>query len=92
MGSVMERRLPIGKADYWAPGAWNRLCDRTGFKVKSFDTIKEWNNLIVRKESYEPRQAQDLIRSKQDRQQVQDPRTEQTDVFVGANEVKAEDL
>lgn len=82
----------MGKADHFAPGAFNRICDRTGFKVKSFNTAKEWNNLIVRKESWEPRQAQDLIRSIQDRQQVQDPRTEQTDIFVGANEVTVDDL
>lgn len=72
----------MGKADYWHPGAHNKICDRTGFKIKSYDAVKEWNNLVVRKESYEPRQAQDLIRSRQDRQQVQDPRTEQADRFV----------
>lgn len=81
----------MGKSDYYLPGAHNLICDRTGMKIKSTDAIKEWNNLIVRKESYEPRQAQDLIRSKQDRQQVQDPRTEQTDVFI-TTEITPDDL
>ncbi len=82
----------MGKNDYYRPGSWNRICDRTGFKIKAEDTRKEWNNLIVRKESWEPRHPQDLIRSKPDHQQVPDPRTPQPDVFLATNEVKAEDL
>lgn len=84
----------MGKADFYLPGAHNKICDRTGFKIKSTDAVKEWNNFVVRRESYEPRQAQDLIRSKQDRQQVQDPRTEQTDRFIGTDvaAVTADDL
>lgn len=82
----------MGKADYYAPGDFNRLCERTGQKVKASNTRKEWNNRIVRTESWEPRQPQDLIRSRPDNQQVADPRTEPADVFATTNEVKAEDL
>ena len=82
----------MGKADYYADGQHNKICDRTGFKIKSSDARKEWNNFTVRQESWEQRQPQDLIRSRPDRQQVPDPRTEQTDSFVGTNEVKPEDL
>ena len=82
----------MGKADFYAPGQHNKICDRTGFKIKSSWAQKEWNNLVVRKESWEKRQAQDLIRSKPDRQQVPDPRTEQTDRFLTTNEVQAGDL
>jgi len=82
----------MGKADYYAPGDHNVICDRTGKKVKASQTRKQWNNLIVREESWEPRHPQDLIRSKPDHQQVPDPRSEQEDVFLATNEVKAEDL
>lgn len=75
----------MGKADFLKLGAHNKICDRTGFKIKSTDAIKEWNNLVVRRESYEPRQPQDLIRSRQDRQQVDNPRTDQADRFIGTD-------
>ena len=82
----------MGKADYYLPGGWNVLCDRTGCKIKSTDAKQEWNNLMVRKESWEPRHPQDLIRSKPDRQQVENPRSEREDVFLATNEVQPEDL
>lgn len=82
----------MGKADYYKPGSFNRICERTGFKVKAEGTQKEWNNRIVRKESYEPRQPQDLIKSRPDRQQVRDPRTEAADRFLATNEVTRDDL
>lgn len=77
---------------YYLDGGWNLICQRTGKKIKNTDAQKEWNNLIVRKESWEPRHPQDLIRSRPDRQQVPDPRTEQEDVFLATNEVQPEDL
>jgi hypothetical protein len=77
---------------WYQPGGWNRICDRTGFKVKASQTEREWNNLIVRKESYEPRQPQDLLRSHPDRQHVPDPRSEGTDVFLNDNDVTVDDL
>ena len=82
----------MGHADYWAPGQHNKICDRTGFKIKSNGVRKEWNNMIVRSESWEPRQPQDLLRSRPDRQQVSDPRSEATDNFLSTNEVVADDL
>lgn len=72
---------------FYLPGAHNKICDRTGFKVKSTDTRKEWNNLVVRRESFELRHPQDLIRSRPDRQQVPDPRSEPDNSFVGPNSV-----
>lgn len=77
----------MGRADYYAPGQHNKICDRTGKKIKSNWSRKEWNNSIVRRQSWEPRQPQDLLRSRPDRQQVDDPRTESTDDFVETNEV-----
>ena len=82
----------MGRADFFKPGAHNKICDRTGFKIKSSSARKEWNKHIVRAESWEPRHPQDLLRSRPDRQQVPDPRSEATDVFLGDNEVVASDL
>lgn len=65
----------------FAPGDHNIICDRTGQKIKRSEARKEWNNMIVRKRSWEPRHPQDLLRSRPDRQQVPDPRSESTDVF-----------
>lgn len=76
-----------GRADYYAPGDFNRICSRTGFKIKASQTKKEWNNQIVRRESWEARHPQDLLRSRPDRQQVPDPRSEATDTFLGTNDV-----
>lgn len=67
---------------YFKPGDFARICDITGFKVKASQTRKRWDKMIVRKESWEPRHPQDLLRSRPDRQQVPDPRSESTDVFI----------
>lgn len=76
----------------YRPGDHNVVCDRTGFKLKRSQCRKEWNNLVVRKESWEPRHPQDFLRVRPDRQDVADPRTRQDPVFLATNEVKAEDL
>lgn len=78
--------------EWYQPGGFNRICDRTGFKIKADQTRQEWNNLIVRKESFERRQPQDLLRSVADRQWVPDPRTESSDTFLSTNEVQPGDL
>ena len=82
----------MGRADFLKLGDYNVVDDRTGFKMKRSQCKKQWNNLIVRKESFEPRHPQDFIRAKPDRQQVEDPRTKQAGKFLAVNEVKAEDL
>lgn len=53
-------------ANYYKPGAWNVICDRTGFKVKITDTRREWNNAVVRRESFEERNEQDFLRGVRD--------------------------
>ncbi len=77
-----------GPADFYLPGAHNSICDRTGFKVKSTGTRKEWTNSIVRSKSFELRQPQDFLRSKVDRQAVPNPRSEASTTFLGINEAK----
>lgn len=78
-------------ANYYKPGSWNIQCDRTGFKIKAEDARFEWNNLLVRKESFEKRHPQDYIKAKQD--QIRPPFVRsQTTNFLSSNEVSADDL
>ena len=56
--------------------------DRTGFKIKNTWSRKEWTGNTVRRESWEERHPQDLIRSVQDRQDVDDPNPEASDTFL----------
>ena len=82
----------MGAADFWLPGSYNQICDRTGFKVKSTWSQREWTGSTVRLESWEERHPQDLIRSVQDHQHVDDANPEATDNFLTDNEVSASDL
>ncbi len=78
--------------DYYLPGAYNQICDRTGFKVKSTETRQEWTGNTIRKQSWEARQPQDLIRSFRDDQSVPDPNPPAENKFLSTNEVVASDL
>jgi hypothetical protein len=76
----------------YIPGDANIICERTGYKIKRSQARKEWNNQIVRKESFEPRHQMDFLRSRPDRQAAPDPRVEATDGFLSVNQVQADDL
>lgn len=67
----------------YIPGDFWRICDRTGFKVRASTTRKEWNGLIVRDKSWEPRHSQDFVQGVQDNQSVPDPRPEPAGIRVG---------
>lgn len=69
---------------YYIPGGHNIICERTGYKIKASHSLKEWNNLVVRRESFEERHPQDTIRSFADNQSVLDPRPESTDAFISS--------
>jgi hypothetical protein len=77
-----EDLMPSDSGRY-VPGDFYRVCDRTGFKVRSSLMRKEWTGRIVRSDSYEPRQPQDFVRGVADVQSVPDPRPYPTDVFLG---------
>ena len=72
----------MGRADFYEPGGYSVICDRTGFKMKRSQCRKEWNGLLVRRESFEERHPQDTLRSFEDHQAVPDPRSESTNVFI----------
>ncbi len=65
---------------HYVPGDFYRICDRTGFKVRANQTRQQWDQLIVRKESWEPRQPQDFVRGVADEQIVPMPRPRQPNV------------
>jgi hypothetical protein len=67
----------------WEPGGFWRIDDLTGFKVRASDTRKQWDGAIVHSDVYENRNPQDLIRSRRDKQSVQNPRPEGIDTFIG---------
>jgi hypothetical protein len=47
-----------------------QICDRTGFKIKiKHGLYEEWNHSLVRADSFEHRNAQDLITTKPDHQE-----------------------
>lgn len=67
---------PAGPEDYLV------ICDATGQKLwRSQCRLQAWNNMLVRADLWEPRQPQDLIRSRPDRQTVPIARPEPADAF-----------
>lgn len=68
---------------FYVPGTFYRVCDRTGFKTRSYDTRMQWNNLIVRKEVWEPRQPQDFVKGVVDDQTVPLPRPRSVSAYDG---------
>ena len=71
-------------------GDWNAICDRCGFKYKASELRKTWDNLMVCKKDWEPRQPQDFVRGRKDQQTVPWARPEPEYVFV--DNVSADDL
>ncbi len=68
-------------ANYYKEGDFNRICDLCGFKVKASRTRKQWNNLIVCANHWEPQHPQDFLRGKVDKQWVVDARPDSDPVF-----------
>ena len=68
------------------------ICDRTGFRVERGQLVKQWDGLMVRPQSWEPRQPQDFVRATSDRPKGS-PRPEQSDTFIqDDDQVQASDL
>ena len=67
--------------DEYRHGQWNAICDRCGFKLKSSQLKKEWTNLRVCQECWEPRHPQDFVKGRADNQRVPWTRPEGEDRF-----------
>lgn len=81
----------MGTKLFYKPGSWYRICDRTGFAERAGHTRKQWNNIIVRDQSFEERQPQDFVRGRRDDQTVPEPRPRSTNVFLGVTTSLAQD-
>jgi hypothetical protein len=57
------------------------ICDRTGFRVLRGTLKKQWDGLMVRPESWEPRHPQDFVRARPEHSKGS-PRPEQPDTFL----------
>lgn len=78
--------------DEYVHGAHNKLCDRTGFKVKSTATMPEWTGSIVRWQDWEPRHPQDFVRGVRDLQAVSDPRPGSSSHTASETSLDADEL
>jgi hypothetical protein len=67
---------------FYVPGSFYRISDRTGFKVRSYRTQKEWQGYIVEREVWEARQPQDFVKGVKDDQTVPEARPRQPDTFI----------
>lgn len=60
----------MGKADYYASGQWNFICDQCGKKFKSSQMRKQWDGLEVCKKCFDYRHPQDFVKGVKDTQSV----------------------
>lgn len=63
-------------------GDFYRISDITGRKILASKTRRQWDGLIVGEDEWSERHPQDVVRTRADRQMVEDPRPRPTDVFV----------
>ena len=70
------------KVPSWVPGDPWIICDRCGFAVRMSQSRKTWDGLRVCPEDWEPRQPQDFVRGRIDKQAVYDGRPEPADSFL----------
>ena len=69
------------------------ICDRSGFKAKPGELVREWDGHFVLPQFYEPRNMQDFVKSRPERQEGSiRPETELFVDDVYPNGVSASDL
>lgn len=73
-------------------GDHNVICDYSGFKVKRSQCQITWDGYLVRKELWEPRHSQDLVKGVKENQSVPDPRPEGDNDFLTTNEITQDNL
>jgi len=62
-------------------GDYNIISDRSGQKIKRSEARFTWDNLLVEKSQWEPKQPQLDIRGRDEQISVPDSRPRQPDVF-----------
>jgi hypothetical protein len=66
----------------YKPGSWYRISDFSGYAERAEDTRKTWQGYYVGFRSFEPRNAQDLVRGRRDNQVAPEARPRQTFQFL----------
>ena len=82
----------MSHVSHFKPGQHLFVCDIDGKVYHSEKKRKMWNGLIVCPDCWNPREAQDFVRGREDKQVVDNPRPEATDVFVNPGDVTADSL
>lgn len=75
----------MGRADYFAPGDWNAICDVCGFKYKASELRLRWDGLWCCPEDWEIRHPQDFVRGVKDRQAIPWSRPAPADIFIDSS-------
>lgn len=57
--------------------------DETGFKILRSESVKRWDGAMVHRSVTNPRQPQDLVRARPDRQIAMPVRPTAADIFIG---------
>lgn len=79
--------------DKYRPGDFYVKCDHTGFKIRRSEARMTWDNLLVRRDTWEPRHPQEFVRSVREDTTVEQPRGGwETDTYLTTNEVTEDDL
>ena len=81
-------RFANSDGDDFVPGDWNIIDDRSGFKIKASQAVRQWDGAMVRADLAEVRNPQDFLRGKPESAPTWG-RPEQPDVF---GQTDADDL
>jgi len=57
--------------------------DKTGFKIRARDAVKEWTGLVTHRDRVEQRHPQEYVRTRRDKQSVSDPRPQPVATYIG---------
>lgn len=70
-------------------GDWDAICDECGMKFKASELRKRWDGLMVDSRCWEPRQPQDFVKARLDKQAVPWSRPEASDSFIATGIISA---
>jgi hypothetical protein len=74
--------MAVGPKDYLKVGDYNAECQRCHFKFKASELRREWTNLLVCDQCYDPRHPQEFLRAARDDMTVPFVSPELPPVFV----------
>jgi hypothetical protein len=69
--------------NHFESGQWNTICDRCGFKFKSGELRKTWDNFWVCPDDWEPRHVADFIKAPRPEKPIPWTRPEPSEIEGG---------